>query len=166
MIITKDMLVKKHAHQDLLDLFEQYYSNGFDCADSKTPLFDYENEMMELVGYTGLITHESNKLWLFKQRNYVNGLLNDLPNGNPASIILFDDGKLYSATYYSGGKKQNPSKYLPAYIEFRSDGTLFFRGFYENDLFHDPFPGVPALVFYDRKGNVVTYGNYVRGAVL
>lgn len=165
MIITRDMLVQKGADQDLLDDFDQDFPNGFDCDDSKMPSVDGEFEIMTLIGYTGLVTHEENVVTSFCQHNYVNGLLNDLPNGNPAAILLYTNGKLHSAAFYKNGKLQNPAKNLPATLVFYPDGILHACEFYENSILNDPFPGIPARIKYDFGGNVISRWYYTNGVI-
>lgn len=159
MIITKDMLASKGVAKDIVDDFTQEFPNGFDFHKKQfEPLSISSTELADLFSYTGIFTCEFVSLAGFTtQFNYISGVLENLPNGNPAKVT-FDSitNTVFSVQFYSGGVEHNPKKLFPARITWDGNGKIVTRSFYENGDMNDPFPNVPAFAAYRHAGRKVS----------
>lgn len=167
MIVTHDILVAKGARKDLIDTFDFEFPSGFDFSNTQPGSTDYDliDNLAKVMCYTGLYTHEG--LVYLKQTNYINGLINDLPNGNPGWVNWnLQLNVLDKVAFYSGGKFQNPKRNIPAFIHFNSNGTVLERHFYENDFLNDPYPGVPAVIWYNPDGSIALFYHFKNGVRL
>lgn len=155
MIITKDMLIAKGASKQYIASFDFEFPQGFDFSKTDYVSTDYDlvSRIAYIMNYTGTYTNKG--LVYLKQFNYINGKLNDFPNGNPAFVSWnLQMNVLERINFCKNGMFQNPALYLPASIYYYPNGVLRGRSFFEKDIFTNPCPGVPAFIHYDENGNI------------
>lgn len=156
MIITKDMLLIKGCPQEYIDDFELNFPSWFDFSviGTETSItFEFVTELAYLFGFLGLYTRED--YGYIYQLNFINGYLNDFPNGNPAYIEYEKpDGISIVLCFYKNGRLNNPTKYLPAELGITED-KVSYRSFWEDDTLQDPYPHVPATRYFDEDGYII-----------
>lgn len=166
MIITKDMLKQKGCSVNEIRLFNNEFPNGFDFSDptQDMPVYVSLEELARLFSFTGLYTNaDSCNIY---QVNFINGLVNDFPNGDPARIefsLLTKKPKIIH--FVQKGKLQNPKKLYPACLSYYSNGKLISYIFCENGKVNDPFPDIPARVTFYRTG-IISQREYFLDGVL
>lgn len=166
MIVTRDMLVANYASQKILNEFYRFFPNGLDFKYKNYHLSLYRvrhliTECAKLFSYTGIFTAlddvaygNTNTVDIIHQANFVNGYLENLPNGNPA-LISYDCIAKYPVgiEFYKKGINTNFSPTLPATISYHSNKQIVLREFKCNNKFHDPLPGIPSSILYHENGN-------------
>lgn len=170
MIITKDMLEAKGFCPSFLDVWEDQYPQGFDFSkpnswNTNIVAMPIDN-LACLFSYSGLVTYQYREKYnhFTIQTNYVNGCIQDFPNGNPGSVAIFNNtGKLSDVWFYLRGRQHNPAKDIPAHIGWNEDGLLNIREFKIRGVLNNPYDNVPAILSYYSNGNIYTIRHYKDG---
>ena len=84
----------------------------------------------------------------------VNGKINDLIDGSPASIAYYKFGQTWKKTHYQNGILQSPKDGTPAYISYFKNGSIQSIGYYQAGERQDTGDGTPALIVYGESGEI------------
>lgn len=160
------MLVAKGCNQNFLANFDLRCPNGFDFSRTDQRLHSYYKivtELAEIFNYTGLYT--SIDLDYISQTNFINGFVENLPNGNPAYISYNRNSLLVeTAIFYTKGRINNPNNLKPACLWYYGNGEVERAYFYSNGILEDPALNVPAEWRF-RDGKPYSTCHYKNGKI-